>query len=201
LSGALFAVLLVASYVVDPSADFMPPETEVVAHIQSGPVRVMTAAYLVVLAAAALAWFSGSGYRALRRLDDDDGRLSIVALTGGVLASSLLAVGGMAVIAATERVSTSPSIDPGVAAGLIDLSGVAIGNGLPIGLAVAIAASGIVSLRSGCRYPWIGWVSVLVALGLVSPFGWAVLAAAILWIPVAAVWLFRSERGRVAVGA
>lgn len=201
LSGALFAILLVASYLVDLNPDFMPPESEVVARIQSGPVRVMTAGYLVTLAAAALAWFSGSGYRALRRLDDDAGRLSVVALAGGVLASSLLAVGGVAVIAAAERISASPTIDPGVGAVLIDLSGVAIGNGAPIGLAVAIAASGIVSLRSGHRFRWFGWVSVLVALGLVSPFGWAVLAAAVLWVPVAAVWLFRSEGDLVPAGA
>jgi MFS family permease len=201
LSGVLFALFVLVGFAVDPNADFMPPEPEIVAHIQAGPLRVMTAAYLMILASGALTWFSGSGYKALRRLDDDNGRLAALALAGGVFAAALIAVGGAALIAAAERLWIADIIDPGAAAGLVDLSGIAIGNGAPIGLGVGIAAAGVVSMRTGSRHRWVGWGSVLLALGLVSPLGWALLVVGVVWVPVAAIWLYRTDTERVSLTA
>lgn len=193
LSGVLFALLLIAGFVVDPNTEFMPPEGDIVSHLEEGPVRVMTAAYLGLLAAVALVWFSGSIYKSMRRIDDDGGRLSALALTGGVFASALLAVGGVATVAAAERVWIAGSIEPGAAAALFDISAIAIGNGAPFGLAVLIGAAAIASLRTEGQYRWTGWVSLLIALGLVSPYGWAVLAVALLWVLVAGIWIYRTE--------
>lgn len=199
LSGVLFALLLIAGFVVDPNTEFMPPEGDIVAHLQEGPVRVMTAAYLGLLAAVALVWFSGTIYKSIRRIDDDGGRLSALALAGGVFASALLAVGGVATIAAAERVWVTGVIEPGAAASLLDIAGIAIGNGAPVGLAVLIGASAIASLRTEGPYRWTGWASLLIALGLVSPYGWVVLAVAVLWVLAAAIWMYRAESPTMSV--
>jgi hypothetical protein len=200
LSGALFAALLVAALLVDANTEFMPSESEVVTHIQDGPVRVMIAAYLSLLAAAALVWFSGSSYKFLRRTDDDGGRLSVIALGGGIFASAMLAMGAVAMTAVAERVRTTGTIEPGVAAALFDINGVALGNAAPMGMALLIGVWGVAILRGQDRSSAIGWISVLIALGLLSPFSWAVVAAAVVWIPAAGIWLYRSSPASTPVG-
>lgn len=200
LSGVFFALLLVAGFIVDPNTDYMPPEAEVLAHVQAGPLRVMTGAYLALLAAGALLWFSGSSYRSLRRLDDDEGRLSVIALGGGIFASALVAVGAVSMIAIAERVRIVGATDPGVAAALFDIRSVALGNAAPFGLAVLIGAWGIASLRAKTHKPWIGWISLVIALGLISPFGYILLAAALAWVAVAGIWVYRSAVARTPAG-
>lgn len=193
LSGVLFAVLLIARFVVDGNTDFMPPEPDVVAYLEDGPVRVMTAAYLGLLAAGALLWFSGSLRKHLGTMDDDEGRLGSLVMGGGVVTAAALIIGGAATIAAAERVWVTGSIESGAAATLFDLAGIAVGNGAPIGLGVLVGATGVVMLRSRHSPTWPGWASAFIALGLVSPFAWIVLAGVLVWIPVIAIWVYRTE--------
>lgn len=191
LSGVLFGVLLIASYLVDPNTDFMPPPGEIVSHIQEGPMSVMLGAYLRMLAAAALVWFAASLNQSIKRLGD--GRLALLALGGGVMAASLMAIGSAATVAAAERMVVTDSIDPGAAAALFDLAGIAVGNAAPIGFAILIGAAGIAISKAREKNPWVGWVSIVIALGLLSPYGWLLLAAVVVWIPGAGIWLYRSE--------
>lgn len=193
LSGVLFALLLLARFAVDGNTDFMPPEGDIVAYLEEGPVRVMTAAYLGLLAAGALLWFTGSLRKHLDTMDDDGGRLGSLALGGGIAAGTVLVVGGVAIVAAAERVWVVGSIEPGASAALFDLAGIAVGNGAPIGLGVLIGATGVALLRSDHLPDWPGWASVLIALGLVSPYAWIVLAGALLWIPAVGIWIYRAE--------
>lgn len=201
LAGVLFAVLLVVGFIFDPNTTFMPPESEALAHVTSDHVQMMTSAYLSILAAAALLWFSGSVYKSLRDQDDDRGRLSVIALGGGAVASGLLTVGAACLLAAAERFNVAGSIDPAVAASLVDVSGIALGNGVPVGLAALIGAFGVARLRANPPSLWAGWVSVVVALGLISPVAWALLAPAMLWPAVVGVWLYRNEPAPVAMEA
>lgn len=193
LTGVLFAVLLISRFVVDGNTDFMPPEADIVAYLEDGPVRVMTAAYLGLLASGALLWFSGSLRKHLGTLDDDEGRLGSLAMGGGVATAAALAIGGAAIIAAAERVWVTGSIEPGAAATLFDLAGIVVGNGAPIGLGVLVGATGVAMLRSRHSPAWPGWASALIAIGLVSPFAWIVLAGALVWIPAMGIWIYRIE--------
>jgi len=103
--------------------------------------------------------------------------------------------------AAAERVWTNGRIEPGAAAALLDIAGIAIGNGAPIGLAVLIGAWGMANLRASGEASWVGWVSVVLAVGLASPLGWAVLVAAVAWIPSVGISMYRSGPERVPVSA
>lgn len=196
LSGVLFAAFVVVGFSIDANTEFMPPEAEIVAHLQEGPLRVMVGAYMNFLAAAALLWFSGSIGRALRRLDDDGGRLAGIATAGTVFASAMLAVGATGIVAAAERMWVNGSIEPGAAAGLFDVAGIVMGNGAPIGLAALFAATGVVMLRSEGMSRVLAWGSILLALGLLSPFGWVAMLLGILWVPAAGIWIYRAEKSR-----
>lgn len=201
LSGVLFGVLLIASYLVDPNTDFMPPADEVVAYLRDGPLAVMAGAYLRLLSALALVWFAGSLHASIRRLDDDNGRLSLVAFGGGVMAACLLAAGAIVIIAAAERMWVVGTVDAGAAAAMFDIAGIAIGNGASLGFGIMIGATGIASLRAPGRYRWTGWSSVVIALGLISPYGWIVLAIVLVWVLATAIWIYRNGvRSRHLVG-
>jgi len=193
LTGLLFGLLLAASFLVDSNTDFMPPADEVVAYLGDGPLRIMSSAYLRLLAAAALVWFSGSLHKSMGRLDDDQGRLSLLAFGGGIVAAGLMAFGAAATVAAAERVWVVGRIDPGPAASLYDLAGIAIGNGFPLGLGVMIGAAGIAQLRTEGGARWVGWSGIGIGLGLLSPYAWLALALALVWIPSAGVWMYREQ--------
>lgn len=191
LSGVLFGAFLVASFAVDANTDFMPSEGAVVAYLTDGPVTVMASAYLRLLAAAALVWFGGSLYKSIRGGDDDRGRLSVLAVAGATVAAGLIAVGATTIVAAAERLSITGSVDPGAAAALFDIAGIATGNAAPLGLAVMIGASGTAMLRTGLVPSWAGWSSVALAVALISPYSWIVVALVIVWVPATGIWLYR----------
>lgn len=191
LSGVLFGALLVVSYLIDPNTDFMPPPDEVVSHLEDGPLRVMAGAYTRMLAGAGLVWFGGSLYKRLKRLGES--RLALLSFGGSVMAASLIAVGSVATMAAAERVLVNETIDPGAAAALIDVAGIATGNGAPVGFAILIGAAGIAMLGAPGQRAWLGWTSVALALGLLSPYGWMILAAVLVWIPMAGFWIYRTD--------
>jgi len=197
LSGVVFAVLLVGSALIANNYDFMPPAEEVAAFYSGDSVRIMTSAYVGLLSAFALLWFSGSVYSSLRRIDDDNGRLSLLAFGGGVFASAMVALGFLTMMAGAERAGIVEVIDPGAAAVLFDLSGLVVGTGAAFGLAALIGAWAVVNLRTEGRMKPIGWAGGLIALGLISPFSWIVIGLALIWIPAAGVWIYHRDKTQV----
>ena len=194
LSGVLFAVFLLGAFFTNPNTEFMPPTEDVVEFFEAGPRRAAAGAYLMLLAAVALLWFAGSLHSSIKGSDGDDGRLSVLALGGGILASAMLAVGGLVIATAAERFWMTGLLDSGVATAMFDLSGIVVGNGAPLGLGVMTAATGLALLRSADQPNWAGLLSVALGLGLVSPVAWALVALALLWVPAAAVWIYRREK-------
>jgi hypothetical protein len=64
--------------------------------------------------------------------------------------------------------------------------------------AVMLAATAVVTLRTGVFPWWIGWISIVMAVALLFPWiGWAVFLFLLpIWIILLSVWLWRSpERG------
>ncbi len=197
LTGVAFAVLWIASSVVTTeSFEFMPPASDIAEFFVSDSVRIMTGSYIGLLAAFALLWFSGSMYASVRRIDDDSGRLAVITLSGGVFASAMLAVGYLATYAAAERAWVHDVADPGATAALADLTALIVGNGAPLGFAALIGASAIAALRLENQPRRAAVASLILAVGLISPYAWAVIAIVIIWVPVAAVWIYRAEKAR-----
>ena len=57
-----------------------------------------------------------------------------------------------------------------------------MGQMFPVTFALFMGASAVVSLRSGLFPAWLGWVSLVIALGLLTPIGYIVIILALLWL-------------------
>ena len=194
LSGVVFAALWVVSSLLIGNFEFMPPDNEIANWLAADPVRIMTGSYVGLLAALSLTWFSGSMYSAIREIDGESRRLAFLSGAGGVLGAAMLSVSYLSMLAAAERARLHDVIDPGGAAALADLSGVMVGNGAPLGFAVMMAAGSIAALRLDGAPRRAAVASLFLAAGLISPYSWAVVALVLIWVPIAAIWMYRFQR-------
>ncbi|MCJ7534508.1 MAG: hypothetical protein MUO57_03125, partial [Anaerolineales bacterium] len=132
----------------------------------------------------------GSVRRALLEHEGGSGRLSTVAFGGGVAASIAIGISFIAIFAAGLRAGTPGGITPVGAIKMFDFWSQLTGQLFSIFMAIFIGATAVVSLRTGLFPTWFGWVSVLVAVGLLTPFAYAVLAFALVWLLVVSIWLY-----------
>jgi hypothetical protein len=80
---------------------------------------------------------------------------------------------------------------------MYDLYSQVLGGMFAIAMAVFIGATAVVSLRTLMFPKWFGWVSALIALGLLTPYSYAVLALVLVWLLVVSVWLYWRNRSTV----
>ncbi len=191
LTGLVSAVLMMAGAAMFGVYDYLPSAEKLQEIFNDKPTRVYVAGYIGTLSAFFLIWFAGSLYRALHEREGSSGRLSMVAFGGGAASGVALATGYTVMVATGARAGAPGGISPVEAVTLYDFYGQVLGQMLAVTLAVFIGASAVVSLRTGVFPTWFGWASVLIALGLLTPVAYVVLALALLWLLVVSVWLYR----------
>jgi hypothetical protein len=171
--------------------DYLPSSDRLVEIFSGNSTNVMLVGYLGLFSAVLLLWFSGSIYTALTAYEGSKGRLATIAFGGGVASSIAIAAGFSAVLALGARAGSPHGLDASMAVALYDLYGILLGQMAAFTFAVLIGATGILSLRTEIFPSWFGWVSILIAVGLVSPIGYFVLAFTIIWLLGLSVALFR----------
>lgn len=144
---------------------------EIVAFFTENLSKLELGLTLMLLGAAALLWFSGSVWRALRNAEPD-GRLSAIALGAGVLTAGFyLATTGMLGSYMTVKWE---DLDPVVTQSLFEAGGFAFAFAFLGGTVLRAAFAGAASLaaiRFGGLPKWLGWIGLVVALGnLVGSF-------------------------------
>ena len=117
------------------------------------------------------AFFLGSLWACLRSAEGDGGWLSAAAFGGGLLALAVK----LASVAPVLAVRASEGMDPGTAKALLAMNGASFDiTFLPLG--VMLLATAIVTVRTGALPRWLGWSSVVVALGLLGALSAAVVS-------------------------
>jgi hypothetical protein len=190
LTGLVSVVLLIIGAVVISNYDYLPSAEKVANFLNGDPTRVSTGAYIASISAFFFIWFAGSVRSALIKQEGGTGRLSTVAFGGGVAAAAALGISFTAIISAGLRASAPGGISPIGAVTMFDFWGQIMGQMFAICLAVLIGATAVVSLRTGFFPAWFGWVSGLVAFGLLTPFAYFILAFAVVWLLVVSIWLY-----------
>ena len=108
------------------------------------------------------------------------------------MASSIaIGAGFSAVLALGARAGSTHGLDASMAVSLYDLYGTLLGQMAAFTFAVLIGATGSLSLRTEIFPTWFGWVSILIAVGLVSPIGYFIMAFTLIWLLGVSVALFR----------
>lgn len=190
LSGLFSVVLVIFGAVVISNYEYLPPADEVADFLNGNPTRVSTGAYIASISAFFLIWFAGSVRSALMEREGNTGRLSTVAFGGGVAAAAAMGTSFTAILSAGLRAGAPGGISPIAAVTMFDFWGQVMGQMFAVSLAVLIAATAVISLRTGAFPKWFGWVSVLIAIGLLTPFAYFILFFAMIWLLVVSIWLY-----------
>jgi hypothetical protein len=170
--------------------DYQPPAEKLQEFFNDNPTNLYYSGYLGLLSAVFLMWFAGSIYKTLRKNEGGEGRLALVAF-GGCLASGIgIALGYSVVEIISGLAGAESGISPMVAVLLNQLYGTFLVGLTGISMAVFIGATSVVSLRTSMFPVWFGWVSALVAIGLLTPLSFIVLGFAMLWLFGVSIWLY-----------
>lgn len=193
LTGVVFVGLVVAGTVLINNYEFLPPGEELKSFYEDNSGTARLGHFLLMVSSAFLIWFAGSVRSTLRTAEGGTGRLSAVAFGGGVLAAATILIAHGAGMAAAVRGLSDGGIPTETAITLFDLSGVLMGNAVPIGFAVLLGASAVVSLRTGVFARWLSWVAAVVAVGLLIPeINFAIIGVAVLWVLIMSFVIYRT---------
>ncbi|MEK6277573.1 MAG: hypothetical protein AABM29_06140 [Actinomycetota bacterium] len=196
LSGVLFLPLIIGAFLLlGETPDTDDPSLAVVEYWEDNGDATQLAALLQVLAAATVAWFGGCLRVALRESEPAPGRLSAVAFGG-----SLIAATGILIFAGVDFMlgETVGDVPPAVTH---TFSVMDENFFFPVagGFIIMLLATGVVAIRTGALPSWLGWVSLLIAVVMLTPAGFAGFLATLLWIPIVGVILYlREGRGAAA---
>lgn len=191
LTGAASVLVMMVASGMLGVYDYLPLADRLVEIFSGNSTKVIVVGYLGLLSAVLLMWFAGSVYVALREREGGAGRLSMVAFGGCVASGIALGTGFTALLAIGARVGAEGGISPAESVTLYDLYGTILGQMAAYTWAVLIGATAVISLRTAMLPSWFGWASVLIALGLISPIGYFVLALALVWLFGVSIWLYR----------
>jgi len=201
LTGVISVVLIGIGAALLGIYEYLPTADSLKEILTDNATDVFAGGYIGAISAFFMMWFAGSVFNALREREGGTGWLSMVAFGGGVASGVALAVGFSAILASGARAGAEGGITPVEAVTMYDLYGQILGQGFAITMAVFIGATAVVSLRTLIFPKWFGWVSALIAFGLLTPFAYAVLALVLVWLLVVSVWLYWRGRSSLALAA
>ncbi len=194
LAGVAFFALIVAVFILDNNTpDANDSTASVVAYWTSHHSRAVIAGLLGALAVAFLIWFASSLRSSMMRFEGGTGRLSLLAFAGVLL----VAFGG-AIGSSLDFVLGDASVDlhNGHADFVIQTLSALDGDFfLPfiVGFLILMVASATLAFRHGALPKWLGWVSVVIAISLVTPVGFIGFLASLVWILVVSILLYMRQ--------
>jgi hypothetical protein len=177
-----------------PGGDASPDE--ILAYFDDDAASIFTGAFLFSLGTAFFVWFLGSLRAAFLAAEGQPGRLTAVVFAGGVgkAVFDMGVMGGF--VAGALAADEADPLAPEAAQTLFFVDD-AFFIGAEFMAFVFMAAAGVLSLTRRALPVWLGWLAVLIALGLlVFPIGWAFLLFGVpLWVLLTSVILFLRSSG------
>jgi hypothetical protein len=197
LAGIVFVVLTVVASLIGGS----PPKpsdsaAKIVKYFKDNQDALKIGSYLSGVSLIPFLWFLGTLFGRLRRAEGGTGRVSGIALTGGVAT--------LAIATVANGINAYSALHPEGSQGSFQITRILFGN-VEFGLVVLVAATSVVVLRSKLFASWFGWaggalaVASLVGAAVVSTesdaistVGFIVFLVWAVWIVVLSVLLYRA---------
>ena len=203
LGGILFVVVVIASIVVSGST---PKSSDSAAKIlksfQDHKDGIKVSAFIGGLAAVPILWWAGSLYARMRRAEDGQPRLALIAVLGLVLGGA--AQVGMAAVDATVVLTIKTIGASGAKFFFVLGQGFAAAGS--VGLAVLVLAVSVLAFRTRVFPIWLAWVGIIDAIAFlvasysvattddaIGAFGFASFIIWAIWIIVTSVIMFRGK--------
>jgi hypothetical protein len=139
--------------------------------------------YISALSMIAFLWFLGALWNELRAVEGESAWLSTIALGSGLVTASAFSVGGWSL--AIFRISEG--LDPQIARLLFDQGNFNFAN-MWISLSSMVLACGVVFHSTDAFPKWLGWSSILLAIGLV--LARAVWTSQVAFAPYVLFWVW-----------
>lgn len=190
LSGLLSVLIMVFGVLLFNYYEFLPAAESIAEAMNSNASQVSTGGYIASLSTFFLVWFVGSIRSTLLMYEGGSGRLSTIAFGGGLAAAVALGISFVGLFAMGLRAGAPGGLAPVGAVTMYDFWSQLTGQLFGIFMAVFISAAAVISLRTGLFPAWFSWASLIIALGLLTPFAYAVLGFALLWLVVVSIWLY-----------
>lgn len=186
-TGVLFVVLYVAAWMVmrTPS-DTDSPSTAAAYYTDSNHrVMMIVSAYLFIAAAFTLLGFFVSLRGRLIGAEGGDAPLTTLAFGSGAVAVALMIAGAMAAASVPGAVafgSLDAPADGDLTRFIQQIGFGMILVGAMLAAAVAIAASSLVTLRTGALPAWTAWLGFVAAVVLLFAVVWLPQVALLIWV-------------------
>jgi hypothetical protein len=198
LGGVAFVVLVVIAAVIGGS----PPKPtdsalKIVKYFRDNQDALKIGSYLNGIGLIVFLWFLATLYGRLRRAEGGSGRVSGIALTGAVVALTTATV--------ANGITAYGALHPLSSVGSFQISTVLFGYA-GFAIAVFVAGTSIVVMRTSLLPQWLGWIGAVVALlwlvgaaavstenDTINGIGFVVFLIWAIWLLVLSVLLFRAE--------
>jgi hypothetical protein len=191
LSGVVAVALVVYGFVLIKPMDYFPTPERAAEIFNQNPGQLYRGAlvggfYGVVF----LLWFASVVFKRLSQGINGESFIPALALVGGIiLAVGIMTANGLFWVAA-DRVRRTGGMRPESAVIYYDLIQIFLSNVITIGLMMLIGATGLGSLQTHLFPVWLGWISVILAIGLLTPFHYVFEVLGLIWVLAASILLF-----------
>lgn len=198
LTGVVFFLLIVAALVVNSSSspDVGDSAQKITGYYTSHRNDIRAGDIIGVFAGLFVLWFAASLRSAIWRVEGGSGRLASLVLAGGIL----VAGGAWVIFGLDFALADSVTKVPPQAAQTLSVLSNDLFFPLLGGFGVLMLASGLGLIRTRALPVALGWIALVLGVVCFTPIGFFALLAAIIWIPITAVFLYL-RGGQPAAGA
>jgi hypothetical protein len=185
--GLIFAVLFLAGGLLSTTFDYSQSGDKFKEFFEDNRWLIYAGAYLVVASSFFLIVYASSMWHQMKDHEGIHDVISFLSLGGAFAAVAVMFVHAGVVLAAIERAAADGGITASAAGTMGDISGAILGLGLAAALGLHVIGVSWASLSSGLLPKWFAWLSLLLGVGMLLPYGYYVVPAALPWIALVGV--------------
>jgi hypothetical protein len=202
LSGILFVILVIVSIAISGSVPMASDSaTKIFKYFRDHQDSIEAAAFIGGLATVPVLWWAGSLWARMRRAENGQPRLALIAVLGLVFAGAgQLIASALTATIALERNTLSAS-----AAKFFFVLSLAAGAAGTVGIAVLVLATSALVFRTRVFPMWLGWLGIVDAVLLLiasysvastsdtfAGIGFAAFIIWAIWIIILSIIMFRT---------